>query len=321
MSHLWVLALALAVDALIGDPPALWRRIPHPVAMIGATIGAADRLMNRESDTGARRRALGWIALGVMLCAAFAFGLLLTAVFSALPFGWIGTLAVVTVLLAGRSLFDHVRAVARALDRGLDEARIEVAHIVGRDPESLDAPAIARASIESLAENFSDGVVAPAFWFAVLGLPGLIAYKTLNTADSMIGHRNARYRDFGRSAARLDDFANLVPARLAGCLVALAAPLGAGRPRAAFRVMIADARRHRSPNAGWPEAAMAGALGVALAGPRHYGGAVVRDPFLNPEGNRTPTAGDVRRGLSVYVGSNALLLAVVVAVAWIAQLI
>ena len=320
MSHLWVLAIALVADALVGDPPALWRRIPHPVVMIGAVIGLGDRTLNRASDPGARRRILGTVFVTALLVAALALGLVLTALFSAMPFGWLGTLLVVTVLLAGRSLFDHVSAVARALDRGLDDARSEIAHIVGRDPESLDGPAIARAGIESLAENFSDGVVAPAFWFAVLGLPGLLAYKALNTADSMIGHRSARHRDFGRAAARLDDAANYIPARLSGLLVALAAPLAGGHPVRAFRIMGDDAPSHRSPNAGWPEAAMAGALNVALAGPRRYAGTVVRDPFLNSGGNPAPSSADVRRALRVYIGANLELLALAAALAGLVQL-
>jgi adenosylcobinamide-phosphate synthase len=192
------------------------------------------------------------------------------------------------VLLAQRSLVDHVMAVAAGLRESLREGRRAVAQIVGRDPETLDPAGVSRAAIESAAENFSDGVVAPAFWFLVAGLPGIAIYKAVNTADSMIGHRNDRYREFGWAAARLDDALNWIPARLAGFLLCL---VGGGR--AAMQVMLRDARLHKSPNAGWPEAAVAASLGVALAGPRIYGGVVTDDPYLNPEGREQAHGSDI----------------------------
>jgi len=203
----------------------------------------------------------------------------------------------------------------------LDAARTAVAHIVGRDPASLDEPRIARAAIESLAENFSDGVVAPVLWFAVLGLPGLFAYKTINTADSMIGHLDARHEAFGWAAARLDDLVNLPASRLSGALITLAAPLAGGKPARALRVMLADAGKHRSPNAGWPEAAMAAALGIALAGPRRYAGVIVADPFVNEGGRLDAGPTDIRCALKVYVGANAALLALVLVVASLVALL
>jgi adenosylcobinamide-phosphate synthase len=222
-------------------------------------------------------------------------------------------------MLAGRSLYDHVAAVAVAFERhGLAAARAAIKKIVGRDPESLDEAGLSRAAIESAAENFSDGLVAPALWFALLGLPGMLACKAINTADSMIGHRSPRYRDFGWATARLDDLVNWPAARLSGLLIALAAPLAGGAIGEALRTMFADARKHRSPNGGWPEAAMAGALGIRLLGPRTYGGSVADDPFLNAAG-RDATPADIWRALRVYLGAWAifflavLLLAVLVA--------
>jgi adenosylcobinamide-phosphate synthase len=227
------------------------------------------------------------------------------------PFGWVATIVVVAIFLAGRSLYDHVAAVPKAFASGIDAARAAVARIVGRDPASLDEPRICRAAIESTAENFSDGVVAPAVWFLLLGLPGLFAYKAINTADSMIGHLTPRHKDFGWATARLDDLVNLPASRLAGLLIAFGAPAAGGSLATAFRIMLSDAGKHRSPNAGWPEAAMAASLGLVLAGPRHYAGIIVIDPFLNEHGRRDAMPEDIRRALRVYVAANALLFAAV----------
>jgi adenosylcobinamide-phosphate synthase len=309
--HIWLLALALIIDAVVGDPDFLWRQVPHPVAVLGGGVGLLDRLLNRTGFADAARRILGCIAVLVIVAVAGLIGFALQRLFALWSYGWIGTVLIAAILLAGRSLYDHVAAVAAAFDHGIDAARTAVARIVGRDPASLDEPRICRAAIESLAENFSDGVVAPAFWFALLGLPGLLAYKAINTADSMIGHLTPRHEAFGWASARLDDLVNLPASRLAGSLIALAAPLAGGSVATALRVMLADARKHRSPNAGWPEAAMAAALGVALAGPRRYDGIIVGDPFVNEGGRREATPADIRRALRVYVGANALLFTVV----------
>jgi adenosylcobinamide-phosphate synthase len=311
----WLLALALVLDAAAGDPGALWRRTPHPVAVIGALVGWLDRTFNNDREPPDTRRAWGVLTVVLLIAVSAAAGLALEAAFAAIPFGWIGTVVVATVFIAGRSLYDHVRAVADAFDPdafagGLPAARAAVSRIVGRDPESLDEPAVCRAAIESTAENFSDGVVAPALWFLLLGLPGLIAYKAINTADSMIGHRTDRHRDFGWAAARLDDLVNLPASRLSGLLIALAAPLARGNVRQSFRVMIADAGKHRSPNAGWPEAAMGAALGIALAGPRRYAGRLVDDPYMNAAGRRDAIPEDILRGLRVYVGANGVMFSV-----------
>ncbi len=315
IDHAWLLALALAVDAIAGDPDFLWRRVPHPVAVIGWLVGALDRLLNRERVPPARRRLFGGIAVAVVVAVAAGVGLLLEAAFEAIPYGEVGTVLVAAILLGGRSLYDHVAAVAAAFTDGIEAARAAVSKIVGRDTGALDEPRVCRAAIESAAENFSDGVVAPAIWFMLLGLPGLFAYKAINTADSMIGHMTPRYLDFGRAAARLDDLVNLPASRLAGALIALAAPLAGGSVANAFRVMMTDAPHHRSPNAGWPESAMAAALGLALAGPRRYGDIMVDAPFLNRAARRAASPADIGRALRVYVGAWALLWVVVALVA------
>jgi adenosylcobinamide-phosphate synthase len=236
------------------------------------------------------------------------------------PYGTIITALAASTLFAQRSLYDHVEHVAAALEKsGVPAARQAVSHIVGRDPDSLDEAGIARAAIESLAENFSDGIVAPAFWLAGAGLAGGAAYKAINTADSMIGHRTPRYAAFGWAAARLDDMVNLPASRLAALLIVAAAAL---TPRAsaaqAWRAVLRDAHRHRSPNAGYPEAAVAGALGLALAGPRTYGGVEVADGFMG-DGRRDATAADIRAALTLYTRADAILIAAVGALALIVE--
>ncbi|UZE47803.1 adenosylcobinamide-phosphate synthase CbiB [Rhodopseudomonas sp. P2A-2r] len=302
-----IVVAALIFDALIGDPDWIWRRVPHPVVWIGKAIDALEQALNVAEWSPQQRKIGGigavlWLVIGAML-----IGLLIEI---ALPHGWIGTAVkglLASVLLAQRSLYQHVARVRDAFaDGGLGSARQAVARIVGRDPERLDAAGVSRAAIESTAENFSDGIVAPVFWLALLGLPGLIAYKAINTADSMIGHRSPRYESFGWAAARLDDLVNLVPARLSGLLIALVAPIARGSFATAFHVMLRDASKHRSPNAGWPESAMAGALGIALAGPRAYAEGAVDDPFLNAEARKAATPTDIGRALQLFVAACAL---------------
>ncbi|HRE19860.1 MAG TPA: adenosylcobinamide-phosphate synthase CbiB [Rhabdaerophilum sp.] len=313
-----VLFIALLADALIGDPDFLWRRLPHPVAWIGAMIAGLDRRLNHEPDSLARRQALGVIALGAVLTVSLAAALALDAKLRSLPgHPWTSGLFA-SVLIAQNSLYRHVREVFASFRmNGIEAARSAVSMIVGRDPAGLDEAAICRAAIESAAENFSDGIVAPAFWFAVLGLPGLVLYKAINTADSMIGHRSARHEAFGWAAARLDDAVNLVPARLAGLLLVVAAPAAGGSPLKAIRVMLRDASLHRSPNAGWPEAAMAGALDLALAGPRQYAAHRVDDPFLNAEGRIVAAPADIGRALRILIAACVLLAALVGALGWL----
>ena len=309
--------IALAADAVTGDPPALYRRVPHPVALLGAWIAKLDARFNDDAVSDAMRLARGGaVTLGVILAAAGA-GALLHGLASMAPAGEVVEAAAASTLIAYRGLRDHVREVARGLGSGIAEARAAVSHIVGRDPERLDPPAVARAALESLAENFSDGVVAPLFWYVLLGLPGLLGYKALNTLDSMIGHRDPRHLRFGRVAARADDLVNWIPARLSVALLAGAALAVPGAsPGGAVRAVLRDARHHRSVNAGWPEAAMAGALGFAIAGPRHYGGRIVEDAWMG-NGRRDLDAGDVHAALRLYAVAAALL-AAALAVGWAA---
>jgi adenosylcobinamide-phosphate synthase len=303
---LLVLLLALLFDLVLGGMPGLWRIVPHPVTWVGAAISWLERRLNRPERSDRARLARGAIATFGLVAAAAAFGGLLARGFYALPHSSLLEALTVAVLLAQRELFDRVAAVAASLPRGLAAARTEVHHIVGRDPESLDEHGVARAAIESLAENFSDGVVAPALFFLALGLPGICLYKAANTLDSMIGHRSPRYLAFGRAAARLDDLLNLVPARLAGALLALAAAaLPRMSARGAWAAMLRDASKHRSPNAGWPEAAAAGALGLALGGPRRYGGTLAPDIWLG-EGRARATASDIAAALRLYCAACLL---------------
>ncbi|MBV9974973.1 MAG: cobalamin biosynthesis protein CobD [Hyphomicrobiales bacterium] len=292
---------ALAFEAYAGYPQVLYRSIGHPVTWIGALISWLDRRLNKEAENEAARRQAGAIALGVTLAVAIGASLLIMLV---LPVGLFGTLLTVilaSTLLAQKSLYQHVEAVADALENGgLGPGRVTVARIVGRDPVSLDEAGVARAAIESLAENFSDGVVAPAFYLALFGLPGGAAYKAANTADSMIGHRTEQYEAFGFAAARFDDIVNLPASRLSALWLSLAAfAVPGASPREAIRIAMRDAKHHRSPNAGWPEAAIAGALGLRLAGPRVYGGVTVEDAYMG-EGRRSATETDIRQALRLY---------------------
>ncbi|MCY0095880.1 adenosylcobinamide-phosphate synthase CbiB [Hoeflea ulvae] len=304
MGHLPVLVAALLLDRVIGDPDWLWRRISHPVVLFGAAIGFADRKFNHSSDTADIRRRKGRAAIAGLLLVAALAGWGLARLFAELGMaGLVLEIIVVAVFLAQKSLADHVGAVGAGLMQGgLPGGRKAVSMIVGRDPEALDEAGVSRAAIESLAENFSDGIVAPALWYALLGLPGLMAYKMLNTADSMIGHLNDRHRDFGRAAARLDDLANWPAARLSAGLIAAGAGLVKGK-KAMWRAgetALLDSGLHRSPNAGWPEAAMAGGLGLALGGPRQYGGETVIEASLNAAGRSNARARDIADALLVF---------------------
>ena len=309
--HMLILVLALLLDRIIGDPAWLWSHVPHPVALFGKAIALCDRRYNLKTLPRAVRRRNGNLAIAALLAAAAVAGLLVHGIF--LRFGWLGFMLeamLVAVFLAQKSLADHVSSVSEALrTEGLEGGRRAVSHIVGRDPETLDEAGVCRAAIESLAENFSDGVVAPAFWYAILGLPGLFAYKMLNTADSMIGHKSETYIDFGRAAARLDDVANWPAARLSILLIAVGALAknGIAALGNAIRVAARDGGLHRSPNSGRPEAAMAGALDIQLAGPRVYGGEVVREPMINGAGRDTATVSDIEAGVSIFYSACSVL--------------
>lgn len=296
MSAAAAMLAALVIDMAFGWPDGLYRRIGHPVTWIGKLIETLDRRLNLEKYAEKNRRVRGAIVTGAVVAAAALPAMLLEGM---LPSDLSGALLAGVLawpLIATRSLHDHVAAVAGPLAAGdLAGARAAVAHIVGRDPEQLDAPGVGRAALESLAENASDGVVAPVFWGLLLGLPGIAAYKAINTLDSMIGHKTDRHGAFGWAAAKLDDLVNLIPARLTGLLVAGASD----RPTIAVKTMLRDGKRHRSPNAGWPEAALAGGLNVRLSGPRRYGASIADEPWLNGEAP-DPKPADVRRGLIVY---------------------
>jgi adenosylcobinamide-phosphate synthase len=299
-----VALVALAIEAAVGWPAWLYARVGHPVGGIARLIGALEWRWNRPALP---QRALGVVTLVVVVAAAVLSALL--ALWVVRPLGWLGGALLAFAGLAQRSLYDHVRPVSVALARGdLPAARRAVAMIVGRDTAALDEAGVARAAIESLAESFCDGVAAPLFWLLVGGVPGLWAYKAINTADSLIGHREARWRAFGWAAARVDDGANLVPARIGAVLICLAG--GGG-----WRVMWRDARNHASPNAGWTEAAMAGVVGLRLAGPVAYDGMVADKPWIG-DGRMAAGAADIRRALAVYIRACGLLWIAAGAIAW-----
>lgn len=285
-----ILTLALILDAVVGEPNWLWSRVPHPAVLLGRLVSYLERRLND------RTRIAGVAALACLITVAGVVGWILALLPA--PF----QIVIVAILLAQNSLTSHVRAVAQGLAESLPAGRRAVSMIVGRNTQTLSEPAIARAAIESGAENLSDGVIAPALWFAVAGIPGLLIYKAVNTADSMIGHRSEQYEAFGWASARFDDLLNLIPARLTGALIATACLA----PKA-WDVMRRDAGKHRSPNAGWPEGAMAGALNIRLSGPRHYAEGPSADPWLNATG-RDPMRGDIARAVTVMWRAWALFL-------------
>jgi adenosylcobinamide-phosphate synthase len=303
--------LALMFELMVGYPAALARSIGHPVTWMGRLITWLDHRLNRDDANPEARRRAGAIALLVLMGVVGAVAFIVEETLLLLPLGLLLTGVAASTMFSQRSLFSHVGQVADALDEGGVEAgRAAVAHIVGRDTAALDQAGVARAAIESLAENFSDGVVAPAFWMVIAWLPGAALYKAINTADSMIGHRTERYRDFGRTAAQLDDIANLPASRLSALLIVAASYLTKGAsPAAAWQATWRDGPKHGSPNAGYPEAAMAGALGLSLAGPRIYDGAPTNGAWMG-DGRREATPQDIRAALELYSRADGLLIAV-----------
>ncbi len=302
--------LSLLIERLVGYPDWLFCRIGHPVTWIGSLIALLDRKWNREQGSFSNREAKGVLALVVFLGVTVSISLALQNVLLVLPLGLLLVAVVGASLPAQKSLEQHVEAVATALEsEGLEGGRRAVSMIVGRDPDQLDDAAVCRAAIESLAENFSDGIVAPSFWLGLLGLPGGAGYKAINTADSMIGHRTPRHEAFGWASARLDDLVNLPASRLTACLFIVAAIFVKGAsPQGALRAVARDAKHHRSPNAGWPESALAGALGFALAGPRSYGGQMIQARFMGEGGRRNLTAADIRQALKLARVADSLLI-------------
>jgi adenosylcobinamide-phosphate synthase len=312
-----VLLLALAIDLAFGDMAIVFRYLPHPEAVAGQAIGFFDRRLNREGRSDSTRRLRGVITVTVLVGAAAGLGWAIGEYLRVIHYAWLIEALLVAVLLAQRSIFEHVVAIGAALQTdGLQGGRAAVARIIGRDPESLDEHGVARAAIEALLGKFSDRVIAPAFWYLLLGLPGLFALKTTNALDSMIGHRSPKYLAFGWAAGRFDEVLNWVPARLTALLIWLAAlVLPGAHSGAAIRTTLADAGKHRSPNAGWPEAAAAGALGLALGGPRRYTGTVTNDAWLG-QGRARVTLHDIGSALRLYLAVAAcfavlLLLALV----------
>jgi adenosylcobinamide-phosphate synthase len=315
---LLLLFMALGLDALLGDMPWLFRWLPHPVVAMGRLIAGLDRRLNRPERSESDRRQRGVMVAMLVPLAAAASGLAVAFVARTVPHAWPLEVFVAATLIAQRSLFEHVHDVARALQAGgLEAGRHAVARIVGRDPQALDVHGVARAAVESLAENFSDAVVAPVFWYVLLGLPGLLAYKAVNTLDSMVGYRTDKYRAFGWASARLDDGMNLVPARLAAAMIALAALFAPkGRPLRAVATMVTESRHHRSPNSGWPEAAMAGALDLALGGPRRYPGQMVEEKWIGA-GRARATVADIDRALVLFTAACVIDAGLVAALLWL----
>ncbi len=310
-----LLLLAMAIEAYVGEAQFLFRFVRHPVVIIGNLIGALDRKLNREKRSPMDRAVRGFVTVMIVVGVCGAFGGAVAWLSRNHPWGWIIEFLLVVTLITQRALYNAVRRVGTSL-RGdnLEASRDAVSHVVGRDPAQLDAHGIARAAIESLAENFGDGVVAPVFWYVLFGFPGLLVYKAINTMDSMIGYKTPHYQAFGFSAARIDDIVNIIPARLAGLFLVLAAIfVPTANPMRAARVMLRDAGKHRSPNAGWPEGAVAGALDLALAGPRRYPGRVVRDPWIG-DGTAKATHRDIRRALYLYT------VACLINAAWVAAI-
>lgn len=271
MSTALILTIAMLLDAALGEPRWLWDRLPHPAVLMGRLIGWGDAQFN----TGPSRKTKGILMVMGLVYLAGVLGWILSGL------GPLVDIVITAILLAQKSLVEHVRAVADGLRLSLPQGRRSVAMIVSRDTADMPADSVARSAIESAAENLSDGVIAPAFWFLVAGLPGLLIYKIINTADSMIGYRTPRHADFGWAAARLDDVLNLIPARLTALMIALP-----GGVMSQWRAIAGDAALHRSPNAGWPEAAMARSIDVALAGPRAYDGQMQQFAWVNSAGKR-----------------------------------
>ena len=291
-----ILLLALAVDALIGWPDALYRKIGHPVTWLGKLISHMDKSLNRMEWHPPTRRLMGLLTAAFIILICIVSGQIIQNAVGQGILGFLISVLLAWPLLASRSLYSHVKDVAQPLElMDLRSAREAVSMIVGRDPKQLDTAGVGRAAIESLAENTSDGVVAPIFWGLIFGLPGILAYKAINTMDSMIGYKTPKHLDFGWAAARIDDLANWVPARLTGLIIAMMS----GTPNTALQTIRRDAGKHRSPNAGWPESAMAAALGVRLSGPRSYHDKQTNDPWLYAEG-RDVEGSDVTRALAVF---------------------
>lgn len=306
--HFAAAALALLVERLFGYPKPLYDKIGHPVEWFGTVLKKLEALLYDPQAEPMQARLRGLAVLLALLLIVTIPAVFVASILSTLKFGWIVEALLATALIAQHSLYEHVSAVGKGLDISLNEGRKAVARIVGRDPATLDESGVVKGALESLAENASDGIVAPVLWYALLGLPGIVAYKAINTADSMIGHKSERYIYFGWAAARLDDLINLPASRLTGFLFAAAAAWNdQERGKLAVLAMWRDAPKHQSPNAGWPESALAASLGVKFGGPRSYEGARVDLPWMG-EGRETLNRDDIRKGLRLYGTAMTFLL-------------
>ncbi len=310
-------ALALVAENLIGYPKFLQEKIGHPVQWIGLLVALLDQKLNQSGDKQSDGRLDGIAALGILIAAAGTLGLVLHTILAYIPGGWLVNLALATTLLAQQSLRKHVHDVKIALGVSIERAREDVSKIVGRDPNNLDDSGVAKAAIESLAENTSDGIVAPALWYAIAGLPGLFIYKAVNTADSMIGHKNEKYLHFGWASARFDDLINLPASRLTTLIfIAIAATRSTTLAKTTWKIMRRDAGKHQSPNAGWPEAAMAGTLGLSLGGPRQYEGETIELPYMG-DGRKVISREDIENGLKVFDQSMLALASLLGAISFL----
>ncbi|MFD2648617.1 adenosylcobinamide-phosphate synthase CbiB [Devosia albogilva] len=300
--------LALAVERWLGYPPALLKVVGHPVMWFGRLITALETASFRRPRTADQKRLAGIVSVVLLVAAAVLPCLVIQWLLRSFPGGWLVEMLLATSFLAQKELGRAVAAVAAGLRQSLDAGRAAVSHVVGRDPQVLDEAGVVNAGVETLAESTSDGVVAPWFWLVLFGLPGIAAYKAINTADSMIGHRNERYRDYGWAAARLDDLVNLVPARFTALLVVIACFfVPQASPGGAWAAAWRDAMKHKSPNAGWPEAAFAGALGISLGGPRAYDGEVVDLPTMG-DGTKALGPNHIEWALQLYRATLNVLL-------------
>jgi adenosylcobinamide-phosphate synthase len=309
MNHFVMAAFALVIEYFFGYPQILQRAIGHPVEWIGKLIAYLDEGLNDPHSEASDQRNHGIFAVAALCISVGVPAFLIEKMLLSFDYGWMINTVLATSLIAQKSLRDHVTAVARTLPQSVIAARKEVAKIVGRDPSTLDESGVAKAALESLAENTADGITAPIFWFAIAGLPGIVIYKAINTADSMIGHKSEKYLHFGWAAAKLDDLVNLPASRLTGLLFAGAAWLSSKtQAQAALGAMWRDASKHQSPNAGWPEAAMAGALNLKFGGPRNYDGEIIQLAYMG-DGRAQMTASDINNGLELYDRALLILLA------------
>ncbi|WP_297103993.1 adenosylcobinamide-phosphate synthase CbiB [uncultured Devosia sp.] len=307
--------LALALERQLGYPQRLSATIGHPVVWFGKLISFCEERLNTTSRTAAQRKLAGIVALCLLLLSVLIVTVGIRTILSWIPLGWLLEMLLATTLLAQKELGRAVEAVSEALRSSLAAGRDAVSHVVGRDPQSLDEAGVARAAVETLAESTSDGVVAPWLFLLLFGLPGIAVYKAVNTADSMIGHLDDRYRHYGWAAARLDDALNWVPARLTAVLVTIACFFTPGAsPGRAWETARRDAAKHASPNAGWPEAAFAGALNFQLGGPRHYDGELVDLPAFG-SGKAGLGASDIMLALLLYRRTLGVLLGLSCAIA------